>query len=147
MKSDAVFARNAIDAFFLSKPEPLQGYLLCLRECILALDKDISESWKYSMPFYHFRGRRFAFIWVRKQDQWPYIGIVDGNKIGHPALHTGERKRMKVLLLDPGKDVPVKKIGSILRLVLTLYRTATAEQERPAGHQRTGRTGGSQHRS
>lgn len=122
MKSNAGFSRSAIDEFFLSKPEPLQGYLLYLRECILGLDKDISESWKYSMPFYHIRGRRFAFIWVRKQDQWPYIGIVDGNKIEHPALHTGSRKRMKVLLLDPSKDVPVKKVTSILSKVLVLYK-------------------------
>lgn len=122
MKSDAVFARNAIDEFFLSKPEPLQGYLHCLRECILSLDKDVTESWKYSMPFYHIRGRRFAFLWIQKQDQWPYIGIVDGNKLEHPALHAGTRKRMKILLLDPSKDVPVKKVTSILSKVLVLYK-------------------------
>lgn len=122
--------RSAIDDFFLSKPEPLQGYLLCLRECILALDKDISESWKYNMPFYHIRGRRFAFLWIQKQDQWPYIGIVDGNKLEHPALLTGTRKRMKILLLDPDKDVPVKKIRSILRKVLTLYNDDTLFRKR-----------------
>lgn len=122
---------NDIERFFMDQNEPLKGYLLFLRQCILSMDKEITESWKYSMPFYHIRGRRFAFLWIQKKDRWPYIGIVDGNKLEHPALHTGTRKRMKILLLDPGKDVPVKRIRSVLSMVLALYpETATAAGRR-----------------
>jgi len=52
----------------------------------------------------------------------PYIGIVEGKSIHHPGLLTGKRARMKILLPDAGRDLPVKKINVILKDVLALYR-------------------------
>ena len=44
----------------------------------------------------------------------PYIGIVEGNKINHPLLISEKRARMKILLVDPEKDIPLKLINGIL---------------------------------
>jgi len=51
----------------------------------------------------------------------PYIGIVEGKSIHHPGLLSGKRARMKILLLNAGKDPPMKKINVILKEVLALY--------------------------
>jgi len=59
---------------------------------------------------------------VHKQYRQPYIGIVEGKLIDHPDLIVEKRARMKILLLDAGKDLPMKKIGVILQAMLTLYR-------------------------
>jgi hypothetical protein len=111
-----------IDQYFLQQEEPVKSCLQFLRTYILQQDTDITEAWKYRMPFYCYRGKMFCYLWVHKVYRQPYIGIVEGNSIHHPGLLTEKRARMKILLLDAGKDLPMKKISVILREVLALYK-------------------------
>ena len=110
-----------IDNFYLSKPEPLKGCLLSLRDVILRSNSEITEAWKYSMPFFCFRKRMFCYLWIQKKTSVPYIGIVEGRNISHPRLIQESRSRMKILLIDPTKDLPVKVILTILRKAARLY--------------------------
>lgn len=93
-----------------------------MRQRILQLNKDVTESWQYGMPFYYYKGKRFCYLWIHKKYLLPYLGIVNGKKISHPGLITEKRARMKILLIDPEKDIPVKKIDAILKSVLSLYK-------------------------
>ena len=111
---------HPIDNYFLQKEEPARSCLQYLREHILKQDPNITEAWRYGMPFYLYKGKRFCYLWVHKKYQQPYLGIVNGNKIDHPDLIAEKRTRMKILLIDPNKNIPVKKINSILRAVLEL---------------------------
>ena len=110
-----------IDNFYLSKPEPLKGCLLSLRDVILRSDSAITEAWKYGMPFFCFRKRMFCYLWIRKKTSVPYIGVVEGRNISHPRLIQESRSRMKILLIDPTKDLPVKTILTILKKAARLY--------------------------
>lgn len=109
-----------IDAFFLQKDEPSRSCLQFLRTFIPQLDKAITEEWKYGMPFYYYKGM-FCYLWVHKKLQQPYIGIVEGAKMNHPDLLLEKRARMKILLIDPEKDIPVSKVKSILKTALSFY--------------------------
>lgn len=111
-----------IDVFFLEKEEPVKSCLLFLREFIPTLDKRITEEWKYRLPFYYLNGRMFCYLWIHKKYKQPYIGIAEGNKLNHPDLLQEERARMKILLIDPTKDIPVKKIKLILKEAIALYK-------------------------
>jgi len=111
-----------VDNYFLEKEEPVKSYLLTLRDYILHYDKNITEVWQYKMPFYCYKGKRFCYLWVHKKFQQPYLGIVDGKKIKHPDLILEKRARMKIMLFDPMKDVPLKTIRAILGTALELYR-------------------------
>ena len=111
-----------IDNYFLQKEEPSRSCLQFLREYILKLDPNITEAWRYGMPFYLYKGKRFCYLWIHKKYQQPYLGIVDGNKINHPDLIIEKRARMKILLVDASKNIPVRKINKILKDVLDLYR-------------------------
>ncbi|MBX2923559.1 MAG: DUF1801 domain-containing protein [Chitinophagaceae bacterium] len=111
-----------IDVFFLEKEEPVKSCLLFLREFIPTLDKRITEEWKYRLPFYYLNGRMFCYLWIHKKYKQPYIGIAEGNKLNHPDLLQEERARMKILLIDPQKDIPVKKIKLILKEAIALYK-------------------------
>jgi hypothetical protein len=111
-----------IDDYFIKKEEPVKSCLQFLREHILAYDSDITEAWKYGMPFYCYNGKMFCYLWVHKKYGQPYLGIVEGNKMRHPDLLSEKRARMKILLIDAGKNIPVRKINSILKEVLALYR-------------------------
>jgi len=109
-----------IDNYYLSKPEPLRSCLLSLRDIILQSNSEITESWKYGMPFFCLHKKMFCYLWVRKPDV-PYIGIVEGRNISHPRLIQEKRSRMKILLVDPTKDLPVKTINVILKKAARLY--------------------------
>lgn len=52
----------------------------------------------------------------------PYLRIVEGKQLSHPNLLIEKRWRMKIMLLDPTRDLPIKTIKSILKEALDLYR-------------------------
>ncbi len=109
-----------IDKYFLQYDEPVKSCLQFLRNYILQLDKNMVEKWKYGAPFYFYKDKRICYLWVHKKYSHPYIGIVDGLKINHPDLLQEKRTRMKILLIDPGKNIPVRKIKSILTKAISI---------------------------
>ncbi len=48
---------RAIDQFYLAQAEPIKSCLVALREIILQQDNDVTETWKYGMPFFCFKGK------------------------------------------------------------------------------------------
>jgi Domain of unknown function (DU1801) len=111
-----------IDQYFAQQEEPVKGCLQFLRTYMLQLDENISEAWKYGMPFYCYRGKMCCYLWVHKKYHQPYIGIVEGARIHHPDLLQEKRARMKILLIDPERDIPIKKIKAILEEMVDLYK-------------------------
>jgi hypothetical protein len=112
-----------LDNFYLQKDEPVRGCLLAIRDIILKQDENISAEWKYGMPFFCYKGKMFCYLWVHKKYHQPYIGIVEGQRFDHPTLIIEKRSRMKIMLLEANKDLPVETIKNILKQALDLYRT------------------------
>lgn len=112
-----------LDNFYLKKEEPSKSCLLALREIILSFDKDITHTLKYGMPFFCYKGKMFCYLWIQKKTGLPYIGIVEGKLIDHKDLIQEKRSRMKIMLFDPGKDLPAKTIRLILKQAIGLYKT------------------------
>jgi len=110
-----------IDNFYLQKDEPVKGYLLFLRNYILNHDKNITEAWKYKMPFLCYKGKMLCCLWVHKKNGLPYLGIVKGKQIDHPDLIIEDRAKMKIMLFDPEKDIPVETIDDILKVAISFY--------------------------
>lgn len=110
-----------IDNFYLEKEEPVESCLMALRQIILDRDRNISEAWKYRMPFFCYKGKMFCYLWVEKKTGLPYLGIVEGNKIAHPELIQDERLRMKIMRFDPSKDLPLDTISEIIDTAIKLY--------------------------
>jgi hypothetical protein len=115
---------RAFDNFFLKQDEPAKGCLLAMRDIILAFDDEITSAWKYGMPFFCYKGKMFCYLWVHKKLRQPYIGIVEGRRINHADLIIEGRSRMKIMLLDPDKDLPLRKIKMILTQAIELYKNA-----------------------
>jgi len=109
------------DNYFQQQPEPAKGCLLALRQIVLASNKNITEAWKYGMPFYCIENKMCCYLWVHKKYKQPYLGIVEGGKIDHPLLLQEKRARMKILLVDPSKDIPLKIVEGILKKMIALY--------------------------
>jgi hypothetical protein len=114
---------NELDDFYLEQPELIKGYLLALRDLILNADSNITNAWKYRMAFFCYKGKMFCYLHVDRKTNQPYIGFVEGNKLNDISLISGNRARMKVMYLNPEKDIPLKKIQSLLKQALKLYKT------------------------
>lgn len=115
--------RENIDSFYLQQEEPTRSCLMVLREIILAYDTTITEAWKYSMPCFCYKGKALCYLWIDKKTTYPYLLVVDGNKISHPRLVTGNRSRMKILLFDPKQDIPLHTVHTILSMAIALHNT------------------------
>lgn len=112
---------NQIDHFFLSQEEPLKGSFLALRSIILNWDSEITEHWKYKLPFYYYEGKPFCYLWKEKKTQIPYIGMVRSGNIEHPSLYLGASKKMKKMSINPDLDIPVETIYEIFEELKTKY--------------------------
>jgi hypothetical protein len=121
---------NESDKFYNQKEEPVKSCLFALKNIILSQDKEISATWKYGMPFFCYKGKMFCYLWVHKKYKQPYLGMVEGNRLDHPALLIEKRSRMKIMLFDPDKDLPVKTIKIILRQGIYLYKKGTVKISR-----------------
>lgn len=113
---------KALEQFYLAQEEPNRSIFLALRDCILSLDAEVSEEWKYKLPFFYYKGKMFCYLWKDKKTNEPYIGIVRGEAVVHPLLIQGNRKRMKIFPVNPNEDIPVKIIKEILIQVQSVYK-------------------------
>ena len=104
-----------VDDFFLKQDEPVKACLLALKTVIKAIDPEIELSLRYGMPFFILNGKRFCYLWTHKKYGQPYIGFVDGNQLNHPELLQEDRTRMKILLIDPEKDIKVQLVELLVR--------------------------------
>jgi hypothetical protein len=111
-----------IDNYFLEKDEPVKNCLQFMRAHILKQDVNITEAWKYGMPFYCYKGKMFCYLWIHKKYQQPYLGLVEGGKIYHPNLLTEQRSRMKILLIDAHLDIQIDTINELLKAAIALYK-------------------------
>ncbi len=112
-----------LDNFYLQQTEPTKAIFLALKEIILKQDSNITNTLKYGMPFFCYKGKMFCYLWLHKKYRQPYIGIVEGKYFDEPFLIQESRSRMKIMLLDTGKDLPVKKIEALINKAIGLYKT------------------------
>jgi hypothetical protein len=110
------------DEWFNKQQEPVKSCLLALREVVLRHNEHMTEHWKYRMPCYCYKNKMFCYLRIDKATQWPYVLIVEGKDVTHALLEEGNRSRMKRLMINPEKDIPIKVIRSIFKTLISRYR-------------------------
>ena len=111
-----------LDNYYLNHKEPNRSCLLALRSIIVSQGEHISEILKWGIPCFCFKKKMFCYLSTDKKTGEPYILMVEGKYLEHPALEKGNRSRMKILRIDPNKDLPIQTIEPILTTALNLYR-------------------------
>ena len=119
--------QDELENFYLAKDEPNKGCLLALREIILKQAEEITETRKYGMPCFCYKGKMFCYLWIDKKTQEPYILFVEGKHLNHLSLETGTRARMKIFRINPMKDFPIDLINQLLKDAIDLYRNGTVK--------------------
>lgn len=92
-----------------------------MQAILLNFNEEITETVKYGMPCFCYKGKAFCYLWMDKKTNFPYFLLVEGNKMKHPKLESGDRKRMKVFIVNPEEDLPLEVIHEILSEALNLY--------------------------
>jgi hypothetical protein len=112
---------QSLDAFFLKIPEPQQSTLLFLRQFLIS-EIGLQENWKFNTPFYYYKGKWFCYLsYSAKRKHEIYIGFVRGHLIDYPDLEAEGRKQIKVYRINPEKDIDVKSLKAICKLLKKCY--------------------------
>ncbi|AFD05585.1 DUF1801 domain-containing protein [Solitalea canadensis] len=109
-----------IDQFYLHQNDPVRSCLIALRNYILTFNDQFTETWKYKMPCYCYKGKHFCYLWIDKKTREPYVLLVEGRQIDHPDLEAGDRSRMKILRIKPNEDLPVETLNTIFEQLVRL---------------------------
>jgi hypothetical protein len=112
---------NDLEEAYIKQEEPHRSCLFALRDIILELGPELTESLKYGMPFFSYKGKMFCYFWKDKKTKLPYVGVVKGSLINHPKLEQGNRSLIKIFCFDPNKDIPIKELTSVLHKAMSLY--------------------------
>jgi len=97
---------NSLTEFYLNQKEPNKSCYLALRDIILSIDENITPEWKYKLPFFYYKGKMMCYLWKDKKTNQPYLSFMEGKDIEHTLLEQGDRKRAKILRINPEKDLP-----------------------------------------
>ena len=112
---------QAIHNIFIQKDEPVQSCLFAMHQIALQYDAEMGEDLKYGMPLVTYKGKPFCYLWTDKKTKQPYYLMVNGDKITHPGLEQGDRKRMKILPINPHEDVCVETVYAVFDMAIALY--------------------------
>ena len=113
---------SQLDRFYLEQPEPNRSFMLGLRDFILDYDNSITETWKWRLPFFCYKGKPFCYIWKDKKTTQVYLGMVKANRFNHPSLIQGNRKKMKIIYFDSSKDMPINILTEVFELAKMYYK-------------------------
>lgn len=121
---------NDLEQAYLRHDEPTRSCLFALRELIIGMNPDVRTSLSYGMSTFYVGKQRFCYLWVDKSDGRPYIGFIDGNRMNHPRLETGERSRMSIFRIDPEADLEVSEIQGLLHEAIRIAAEPRSKQKR-----------------
>ena len=110
-----VYMLHELNQFYENQDEPRKSVYLFLRSYILKVHPDITEEWKYRLPFFYLRGKMFCYLWYHKTTGTPYLAFVDGVKMKNNSLEQGNRKRMKSLTIHPTVDIPIDLLNELFQ--------------------------------
>ena len=103
----------------MKQPEPIQGCLLALRDIIVNIGPNISKQRKFQIPFFYYKDKKLAFLWVTKKKIM--LGFVEDKSIYSKQEGVRLKNRMQTMYIDPNADIPIKFIVKTLKEMIKLY--------------------------
>ena len=82
----------------------------------------LQETWKFNTPFYYYNGKWFCYLsYSAKRKHEIYIGFVRGYQVEYRNLVSEGRKQIKVYRINPEKDIDIKALKGICKLLKAIY--------------------------
>jgi hypothetical protein len=112
-------AKISADHYYFKQPEPFQSCLLALKTIILAHDPQITHGRMFQIPFFFYRDKKLAFLWIHRKKL--LLGFVEDMKIQKAVPGTRRKNKYETLVIDPEADIPVKAIAKKLDALMRKY--------------------------
>lgn len=110
---------DLLNNYYLKQPEPIQGCLLALKDIILSVDPHINKQRKFQIPFFYYKDKKLAFLWVTRKKIM--LGFIEDKSIYPKQEGIKLKDRMETMYIDPNADIPVKLIIKNLKKLVKLY--------------------------
>lgn len=110
---------NPLENYFAKQPEPQQSCMLFLRKWFI--EQGFEEQFKYMTAMYYYKGKALCYLSVSSKEKNLYVGFIKGYLMKHPKLEKEGRKQIKVIYLNPEKDLPIKILNEIVKMAKKLY--------------------------
>jgi hypothetical protein len=108
-----------LENYYLKQPEPIQGCLLALKSIILSVNKDISHRRVYQIPFFYYKEKKLAFLWVHRKRL--LFGIVTDKSMLEFPEGVRRKDNYETMIIDPNEDIPLEVIVGMMQRQINLY--------------------------
>lgn len=105
---------NPIDQHYEKQKEPYYSTLHFLRKFILKNNTEITEAFKYGTPFFIYKKKNLAYLWIDKKSKNAYIGFPNGKLVEHKALYGEDKKYVKKYFVNPNEDININEINALI---------------------------------
>ena len=105
--------------YYLKHPEPYQGCLLALKQIILKVDERIMHTRKYQIPFFTYKGKSLAFLWLNRKKV--ILGFVTDKSVLPPAPGIRPKDQYETMQINPNEDIPKELIVAKLQELILRY--------------------------
>lgn len=110
-----------LENYYLKQPEPIQGCLLALKSIILSISKEISHRRAYQIPFFYYKEKKLAFLWVNRKRL--LLGIVTDKSMLEFPEGVRRKDNYETMIIDPNEDIPLEEIIGMLHRQINLYES------------------------
>ena len=110
-----------LDHYYLKQPEPIQGCLLALKDIILGHDKNITHQRKFQIPFFYYKDKKLAYLWLNKKKL--LIGFIEDKNIYPKQEGLKLKDKYESMVIDPNADIPIELIIKQLSKRINLYKS------------------------
>lgn len=107
------------EQYYQRQPEPYQSCLLALKDIILSVNENISHERKFQIPFFYFKEKKLAFLWVNRKKLM--LGFVTDKSMLPKKENEKHKDAFSMMNINPNEDIPVDEIRDALQQLIDLY--------------------------
>ncbi|MBA4852482.1 DUF1801 domain-containing protein [Emticicia sp. BO119] len=108
-----------LENYYLKQNEPIQSCLLALRVIIMDLYPLITHQRKYQIPFFYYKEKKLAYLWVTKKKV--QIGFIEDKCLQKPIEGVRLKDQYQSIIINPNEDIPIEVIVENLKTLMHLY--------------------------
>lgn len=109
-----------LNDYYLKFPEPHQGCLLALKHIILRVDEQITHERKFQLPFFSYKGKKLAFLWMNRKKL--ILGFITDKGVLPKTDGMKVKDQLEMIVIDPNADLPKALIEAKIRKLIDLYK-------------------------
>ena len=110
---------SELENYYLKQTKPIQSCLLALKSIIMGISPLITHERKYQIPFFYYKGRKLAYLWVTKKKL--QVGFIEDKCLQEPIEGVRLKDRYQSIIVNPNEDIPIEVILGNLNGLINSY--------------------------